>query len=99
MSVGIKVDRTVLDQRAGNIAVKLRDACEDARSLKVWLDGVDDATLIDLAGDFKYTQGEVTQLRSAYIAAATLADIAFGQTANPSTFPYLNTLKPLTGVQ
>lgn len=100
MSVGIRVDRTILDQRMGTVAVKVRDSLADAQRIHAFLIGLSDEELTDPGGEFKYTEDEVDSFRAVFGRLDSLARVAKGEQAgNNFQFAYLLGLNELTGLQ
>ena len=94
MAVGFPTGKQDIDSRAGFLALTLRDALRDVKTLKGWLDGKTEQDLMDLG----YTSGEVATLKSAYTDLAKLADIAAGQATQAEASDFFWFAKHLTGL-
>ena len=97
MSVGLPVDKNVLDARMGNLAWEIRSKLAEARLVKAWLDGKSDAEL--KAAPFSYAQDEVDTARAAYTALDKLALIATAQATQVSVDDFFFHARKLTGLQ
>jgi hypothetical protein len=94
MSVGIPVAKADVDNRAGGLAVQLRNDLAQCVSFKAWLDSVSDGFLTGLG----YTSGEITTLRGSFVDLNKLSNIAHAlDTQTPASDFFFNA-KLLTGV-
>jgi hypothetical protein len=97
MSVGFAVDKGVIDGRAGNIVMQLREYFDQVSLLKVWLDATPDTTL--QAAPFSYTAPEVATLKSAITDLDNLRKVANGQQAQAQANNFFFWANKLTGIQ
>lgn len=93
--VGLPVDKSTLDQRAGSLAWQLRSTFEQIAILKAWLDGQQDADLVGLG----YSSGDVAVLKSAFADLASLSQVAHGQASQAQAKDFFAFAGRLTGVQ
>lgn len=98
MSIGLPVDKNILDSRIGNLAFQTEDVFDGWGKVKAWLDGKTDEQLA--AAPYSYTAPEIAFYRQTVVVMGTLTGIANGTGSNAQTFPYLTTaLTGLTGLQ
>lgn len=97
MSVGLPVDKNVLDARVGNLAWQIRDLLTQAQVVKAWLDATPDATL--QAAPYSYTAGEVATIKSAFADLNTLALVSKGQATLTPARDLFAFAGKLTGLQ
>jgi hypothetical protein len=94
MAVGIPVAKADVDNRAGGLAVQLRNDLTACVQFKAWLDSVNDAFLTSLG----YAAGDITTLRGSFVDLAKLSNIAHAlDTQTPASDFFFNA-KNLTGV-
>lgn len=92
--LGFPTDKGNIDNRAGFLALTLRDTLADVVTVKTWLDSKQDADLTGLG----YSSGEVTTLRAAFTDMAKLASIARGQEVQAAASDFFWNAKHLTGL-
>lgn len=97
MSVGLPVDKNILDARAGNLAWELREKLDEVRTVKAWLDGKPDEELE--AAPFNYSPTEVATLKSAFTDLDKLARIANGEADQDEANDFFFWADRLTGLQ
>lgn len=94
MSVGYPASKSDIDNRAGSLAVAVRDDFSKVRLFKAFLDSHTDQNLIDLA----YVQADINTLRSAYADLDKLAQIYGNLATQATTYDFQTFAKLLTGV-
>ena len=92
--VGLAVTKSEIDSRAGDIARTFQRAFEDVATLKLYLDGTDEATLVALG----YTSNEVAVLKTAWADLAELGTIWIGAAALPAAKDFRQFVKQIWGV-
>ena len=97
MSVGFPISKGDIDNRAGSLAVTLRDDFLRIRQFKAWLDTQPDGNLTGLT-PVPYTSGEVATLRSAYVDLDKLAQIYLGLATQGTTYDFQTFAKLVVGV-
>jgi hypothetical protein len=95
MSLGLRVDKSQLDDASGAAARGLRQSFTAAQRIKEYLDGKTDQELID---EFGYTSAEVATLRAAMSATDQLRTIFEGTTTLATVKNFRNFVKPLWGI-
>lgn len=94
MSVGFPSGKNDIDNRAGSLALSLRDELQRIRLFQTWLTGQPDASLTAVG----YTSGEVATLKSAFTDLDKLAQVYLGLTTQSSTYDFQTFAKLLVGV-
>jgi hypothetical protein len=94
MSIGFPQGKEDINQRAGQVAVQLRDDLLRANQLKAFVDGKTDAQLLALG----FVQGEVDTLRASATDMNNLFLIAHAQGTQASVNDFFFNAKNLTGV-
>ena len=95
MSVGLPVTKQEVDARAGDIARAFQRLAGDVTTLKGYLDGTDEATLIALG----YDANEVAVMKSAISDLEQLVvQIGYGLQALPAPKDFTAFLRQLWGV-
>jgi hypothetical protein len=97
MSVGLPVDKNVLDSRVGNLAWQLRETLSQVQTVKTWLDGKTDQEL--QAAPYGYSPTEVATMKSAFTDLDKLARIANGQGTQADANDFFFWADKLTGLQ
>jgi len=88
--------RVDIDQRAGTLAVTLRNAFAEVDRFAAFLATLPDADLE--AAPYNYSSTEVAQLKSAFGDLARLARIYRGEEAGGNAYDFQTFAKLLTGV-
>lgn len=94
MAAGYQTAKADVNNRAGNVAIHLRDAIQDAANFKAWLDTQLDADLIALG----FVQADVNTLRSAMSDLAQLQQIYIGAINLATAKDFRTFAKLLAGV-
>jgi hypothetical protein len=94
MAVGFGQDRTDIDNRAGTLALGLRNTFRDIQSFYQFLGGKTDAQLLALG----YATDEVTLLRNAFTDLRNLQRIYNGNDALATAYDFAANAKNLQGV-
>lgn len=94
MSLGYPATKTDLDNRAGQLAIQLRDTFTAIRRFKAYLDTQTDPNLTGLG----YSAGEVATLRSSYVDLDKLATVYGGTVTQGTTYDFQTFAKLLCGV-
>ena len=95
MSVGLPVTKQELDTRSGDIARAFQRLAGDTTTLKGYLDGATEQTLIDLG----YTANEVAVLKTAITdLEQLLVRIGYGLEALPAPKDFTAFVRQLWGV-
>ena len=94
MAVGFGQSRTDIDNRAGTLAVGLRNTFRDIQNFYQFLQGKTDQQLLDLG----YVAAEVTLLRNAFTDLRNLQRIYNGNDALPSAYDFTTNAKQMQGV-
>lgn len=95
MSVGLAIDKNVIDSRVGNLVWQLRDQLSAVQRVQEWLSTKTDQELIDMG----YSAGEVAILKSAFVDLSKLVNIANGQDTQSSANDFFFWADKLTGLQ
>lgn len=95
MAAGFPIDKQQIDAKVGQVVLNLREACEDARAFKVWLDEQTDEVLLG----YGYTEADVTLVRAAVAALDKLARIAVAQETQPAADDFFFHARRLTGLR
>lgn len=98
MAVGFPREKRDIDNRAGYLALKLREWCEEVAQFKGVLDTLDEDALVALG----YTggeNGEVALLKSAITDLDNLRQVAQGQRVQPAASDFFWFARRLWGVQ
>lgn len=96
MSVGLPKARADVDDRAGSLAISLRNTFESIDQFKLFLDAMPDAELT--TPPYNYTTQEVAYLKSAYNDLAKLGRIYRGELDQSPPYDFTTFAKYLTGV-
>lgn len=96
MAAGLARNRVDIDQRAGTLAVTLRNAFDEVDRFKAFLDTIPDADLE--AAPFNYSAADVAQLKSAFADLTLLGRIYRGEEASEVAYDFQTFAKQLTGV-
>lgn len=94
MTVGLPSAKVDIDNRAGYLALQLRDTFNSIQVVKDWLDTQTDATLTSLG----YSAGDITTLRAAFTDLSNLGKVAHAQATQASANDFFFNAKKLTGV-
>lgn len=94
MSVGLQVDKAILDSQAGRLALDLRNTLEAVARLQTWMAATTDAELVDLG----YTPAEVAVLKSAVSDMNDLVLIAKGTLLPTEARSYFAFARRLLGI-
>jgi len=87
MTVGLPIDKNIIDARAGGLVLALRDTLREIQGLKAFFDAKTDPELLA----FGYTAPEVAILRSSFTDLNKLALIAVaGATQSPASDFFFN---------
>ena len=95
MSVGLPVDKNVIDNRVGNLAWQLRDQLNAVRRVKAFLDA---RTVQDLQA-LGYSETEANVLKSAFTDLDKLARVADGDEVQEQANDFFFWASKLTGLQ
>lgn len=95
MAVGFPREKRDIDNRAGYLALKLREWCEEVEQFKAVLDTLDEDALVALG----YTGGEVALLKSAITDLDNLRQVAQGSRVQPAASDFFWFARRLWGVQ
>lgn len=96
MSVGFPKARSEVDDRAGTLAVTIRNTFDAIDQFKLFLDSTPDAELT--SAPYNYTSTEVAQLKSAYNDLANLGRIYRGEVNLDEAYDFRTFAHLLTGV-
>jgi hypothetical protein len=96
MAVGFPKARADVDDRAGSLAVTLRNTFDGIDQFKLFLDSTPDADLT--SAPYNYTAGDVAVLKSAYNDLAKLAQIYRGEIEQSPAYDFRTFAHQLTGV-
>lgn len=96
MSVGFPKARADVDDRAGSLAVTIRNTFDAIDQFKLFLDSTPDAELT--AAPYNYTSSDVAYLKSAYNDLAKLGQIYRGEIEQSPAYDFRTFAHQLTGV-
>jgi hypothetical protein len=94
MAVGNPALRQDVDNRAGGLAVQLRNDLYACQQFKLWLDSVNDAFLTSLG----YSTADITTLRASFVDLTKLHDIAHAAATQSAASDFFFNAKNLFGV-
>lgn len=95
MAIGFPREKRDIDNRAGYLALKLREWCEEVEQFKAVLDTLDEPALVALG----YTSEEVALLKSAVTDLDNLRQVAQGQRMQEQASDFFWFARRLWGVQ
>lgn len=96
MAAGYPRARADIDQRAGTLAITLRNVFDEIDRFKSFLDATPDADLE--AAPISYSPTDVAQLKSAFTDLALLGAIYRGESSASTAYDYRTFAKLLVGV-
>jgi thiamine biosynthesis lipoprotein ApbE len=96
MAAGLPRNRVDIDQRAGTLAVTVRNAFDEVDRFQSFLSTIPDAELE--AAPFNYTPTEVAQMKSAFADLARLGAVYRGQQGGGTAYDFRTFANLLTGV-
>jgi hypothetical protein len=96
MSVGYPKARADVDDRAGSLAVSIRNTFDAIDQFKAFLDSTPDSDL--QAPPYNYSSQDVAYLKSAYNDLAKLGQIYRGEIGQSPAYDFRSFAKYLTGV-
>jgi hypothetical protein len=96
MAAGFPRARADIDQRAGTLAITLRNTFDEIDRFKAFLDTVPDADLE--AAPILYSGEDVAYLKSAFADLARLGEIFRGETTQPQAYDFRTFAQHLAGV-
>lgn len=94
MAVGIPVAKADVDNRAGGLAIQLRNDLYACTQFKAWLDSVNDAYLTGLG----YSAGDITILRGSFVDLTKLHNIAHALDTQSAASDFFFNARNLLGV-
>lgn len=92
---GLNVNRNVINGRAGNLVLQLRQLFADARRMKAWFDATPDDDLIEMG----FSSEEVAMLKSAFTDLDKLAKVATAEDTQSLANDFFFWANRLTGIQ
>jgi hypothetical protein len=96
MAAGFAQGRADIDQRAGTLAISLRNLFDEIDKFGAFLDGMPDNQL--QTPPQSYSNSEVAQLKSAFIDLRLLAQVYRGQADVTPAYDFTTFARLLTGV-
>jgi hypothetical protein len=96
VAAGLPRNRVDIDQRAGTLAVTLRNAFDEVDRFAAFLNTMPDADLE--AAPYNYTSTDVAQMKSAFGDLARLGRVYRGEEAGGAAYDFQTFAKLLTGV-
>ena len=94
MTIGFPVDKNALDNKAGSVAMGLRDTLNEVAKLNAWLNT---KTATDLE-QYGYSIAEANALKGALTDLNALALVANGKQAQPGANDFFFNARNLWGV-
>jgi hypothetical protein len=95
MTVGFPAEQGQINNKAGSLAMALRDTFRDIKDFNDFLNGKDEAALVALG----FTTDEVTLLKASFVDLNKLGLIAIGQEVQPAPNDFFFNAKNLLGVE
>jgi hypothetical protein len=96
MTVGFTQTKDDVNNRAGQLAVGLRDTLAECVQFKAWLD--DAATTDAFLSGLGFSSGEITLLRASFTDLAKLSDISHAAATQSPANDFWFNARHLTGV-